>query len=110
MAIWPPRSSIARSSVVPERPQATMNGKGAGRLLTDANASSRGRCYSRAAVAHRILYLVDSLGTGGAERGLTLTVRHLDRAKIEPEVAYLWEPSPLRRELEAAGAKVHAIG
>jgi glycosyltransferase involved in cell wall biosynthesis len=95
---------------VPERPHATMNGKGAGGLLTDANASSRDRCYSRAAVAHRILYLVDSLGTGGAERGLTLTVRHLDRGKIEPEVAYLWEPSPLRADLEAAGATVHALG
>jgi glycosyltransferase involved in cell wall biosynthesis len=61
-------------------------------------------------VAHRVLYLVDSLGTGGAERGLTLTVRHLDRAKVEPEVAYLWEPSPLRQDLEAAGARVHRIG
>ena len=95
---------------MPERPQATMNGKDAGRLLTDANASSRDRCYSPAAVVHRILYLVDSLGTGGAERGLTLTVRHLDRAKIEPEVAYLWEPSPLRADLEAAGVRVHRIG
>jgi glycosyltransferase involved in cell wall biosynthesis len=79
-------------------------------LVIVPNASSRGRCYSRAAVAHRVLYLVDSLGTGGAERGLTLTVRHLDRAKIEPEVAYLWEPSPLRADLEAAGARVHRIG
>ena len=61
-------------------------------------------------MAHRVLYLVDSLGTGGAERGLTLTVRHLDRAKFEPEVAYLWEPSPLRADLEAAGARVHRIG
>jgi glycosyltransferase involved in cell wall biosynthesis len=61
-------------------------------------------------VAHRVLYLVDSLGTGGAERGLTLTIRHLDRATIEPEVAYLWEPSPLRADLEAAGARVHRIG
>jgi glycosyltransferase involved in cell wall biosynthesis len=61
-------------------------------------------------VAHRVLYLVDSLGTGGAERGLTLTVRHLDRTKVEPEVAYLWEPSPLRADLESAGARVHLIG
>ena len=97
---------------MPERPHATMNGKGRTRspLVIVPNASSRGHCYSRAAVAHRVLYLVDSLGTGGAERGLTLTIRHLDRAKIEPEVAYLWEPSPLRADLEAAGARVHRIG
>ena len=74
------------------------------------NASSRDRCYSPAAVAHRVLYLVDSLGMGGAERGLALTIRHLDRSKVEPEVAYLWDPSPLRTELEAAGARVHRIG
>jgi glycosyltransferase involved in cell wall biosynthesis len=61
-------------------------------------------------VAHRVLYLVDSLETGGAERGLTLTVRHLDRTKVDPEVAYLWEPSPLRADLEAAGARIHGIG
>jgi glycosyltransferase involved in cell wall biosynthesis len=61
-------------------------------------------------VAHRVLYLIDSLGIGGAERGLALTVRHLDRARVEPEVAYLWEPSTLRPEIEAAGARVHGIG
>lgn len=61
-------------------------------------------------MAHRVLYLVDSLGTGGAERGLTLTIRHLDRSKVEPEVAYLWDPSPLRAGLESAGVRVHRIG
>lgn len=61
-------------------------------------------------MAHRVLYLVDSLGTGGAERGLTLTVRHLDPARVEAEVAYLWDPAPLRADLEAAGARVHRIG
>ncbi len=93
-----------------------MNGKGSAKswtgapLVIGANASSRDRCYSRAAVAHRVLYLVDSLGTGGAEQGLTLTVRHLDRTRVEPEVAYLWEPSPLRAEIEAAGVRVHRVG
>ena len=61
-------------------------------------------------MAHRVLYLVDSLGTGGAERGLTLTIRHLDRSKIEPEGAHLWDPSSLRADLEDAGAPVHRIG
>ena len=61
-------------------------------------------------MAHRVLYLVDSLGTGGAERGLTLTIRHLDPARVQAEVAYLWDPAPLRADLEAAGARVHRIG
>ena len=61
-------------------------------------------------MARRVLYLVDSLGTGGAERGLVLTARHLDRSRIEPEVAYLWDPSPLRADLEAAEVRVHRIG
>src|SRR4051794_728255 len=113
MAISPPRSSIARSSVVPERPHATMNGNGSDTgapLVIAPNASSRDRCYSPAAVAHRVLYLVDSLGTGGAEHGLVLTVRHLDRTVVEPEVAFLWDPSPVRAEIEAAGVPVHRIG
>jgi glycosyltransferase involved in cell wall biosynthesis len=90
-----------------------MNGKGSdtgARLIIAPNASSRDRCYSRAAVAHRVLYLVDSLGTGGAEHGLVLTVRHLDRTRVEPEVAFLWDPARLRAEIEAAGVRVHRIG
>ena len=61
------------------------------------------------AVAHRVLYLIDSLGMGGAERGLTLTVRHLDRAKVEPEVAFLWAPDTLAAEIEATGVTVHRL-
>jgi glycosyltransferase involved in cell wall biosynthesis len=61
-------------------------------------------------VAHRILYLIDGLAMGGAERGLVLTLRHLDRTRFEPEVAYLWGPAPLRQDLEAMGVRVHEIG
>jgi glycosyltransferase involved in cell wall biosynthesis len=61
------------------------------------------------AVAHRVLYLIDSLGMGGAERGLTLTVRHLDRAKVAPEVAFLWGPDTLAGEIEAAGVRIHRL-
>ena len=43
-------------------------------------------------VAHRVLYVVDSLGLGGAERGLVLTLRHLDPERVRPEVAMLWDP------------------
>ena len=53
---------------------------------------------------------MDSLGTGGAERGLTLTLRHLDPTKVEAEVAYLWDPAPLRADIEATGVRVHRIG
>jgi glycosyltransferase involved in cell wall biosynthesis len=61
-------------------------------------------------VAHRILYLIDGLAMGGAERGLVLTLRHLDRTRFEPEVAYLWGPAPLRADLEELGVPVTEIG
>jgi len=61
-------------------------------------------------VAKRILYLIDGLAMGGAERGLVLTLRHLDRTRFEPEVAYLWPPAPLRVEIEALGIPVYEIG
>ena len=58
----------------------------------------------------RILYLIDGLAMGGAERGLVLTLRHLDRSRFAPEVAYLWDPAPLRPEIEALGIPVHFMG
>jgi glycosyltransferase involved in cell wall biosynthesis len=61
-------------------------------------------------VATRILYLIDGLAMGGAERGLVLSLRHLDRTRFEPEVAYLWPPAPLRVEIESMGIPVHEIG
>src|SRR5256885_12116159 len=47
---------------------------------------------------------------GGAERGLTLTIRHLDRARVTPEVAFLWGPDTLAGDIEAAGVTVHRVG
>jgi glycosyltransferase involved in cell wall biosynthesis len=61
-------------------------------------------------VARRILYLIDGLAMGGAERGLVLTLRHLDRSRYEPEVAYLWGPAPLRVDIESLGVPVTEIG
>ncbi|MCA1727201.1 MAG: glycosyltransferase [Actinobacteria bacterium] len=61
-------------------------------------------------MARRILYLIDGLAMGGAERGLVLTLRHLDRSRYEPEVAYLWGPAPLRADLEELGVPVHHVG
>jgi hypothetical protein len=56
-----------------------------------------------------VLYVVDSLGMGGAERGLVLTLRHLDRTRLEPEVAMLWEPDTLARDIEQLGIRVHRL-
>ena len=67
-------------------------------------------CYARSAVARRVLYLIDSLGMGGAERGLVLTLKFLDRERYEPEVAFLWEPDLLASEIEALGVRVHRLG
>ncbi|MEA2550429.1 MAG: hypothetical protein QOE25_198, partial [Actinomycetota bacterium] len=61
-------------------------------------------------MAYRVLYLIDSLGMGGAERGLALTVRHLDRSEIEPEVAALSGPYDNARAISDAGVPVHRLG
>ncbi|MEA2581535.1 MAG: hypothetical protein QOE83_2427 [Actinomycetota bacterium] len=61
-------------------------------------------------MAYRVLYLIDSLGMGGAERGLALTVRHLDRSLIEPEVASLWGPDDNAGAIQEAGVPLHRVG
>jgi glycosyltransferase involved in cell wall biosynthesis len=61
-------------------------------------------------VPRRVLYLIDGLAMGGAERGLALTLRHLDRTRFDPEVAYLWGPAPLRPDIEALGVPVTELG
>jgi glycosyltransferase involved in cell wall biosynthesis len=60
-------------------------------------------------VAHRVLYVVDSLGLGGAERGLVLTLRHLDPERVRAEVATLWQPDTLAAEITALGIEVHRL-
>jgi glycosyltransferase involved in cell wall biosynthesis len=60
-------------------------------------------------VAHRVLYVVDSLGLGGAERGLVLTLRHLDPERVRPEVAMLWDPDTLASEISALGIPLHRL-
>ncbi|MEX0832548.1 MAG: glycosyltransferase [Actinomycetota bacterium] len=61
-------------------------------------------------MTRKILYLIDSLGTGGAERGLALTLRYLDRRRFEPEVAYLWPPSGGAEAIRGMGITVHYLG
>src|SRR3990170_3009230 len=58
----------------------------------------------------RILYVSDSLGMGGAEQGLVLTLRHLDRERFRPEVAVLFPPETLATDIEALGVPVHRLG
>lgn len=57
----------------------------------------------------RILYLIDGLGMGGAERGLVLSLLHLDRSRFEPEVAILGRDHTLAPELRKAGIPIHAL-
>jgi glycosyltransferase involved in cell wall biosynthesis len=57
----------------------------------------------------RVLYLIDSLGPGGAQRQLVTLVRSLDRTLVAPEVAVYHPLSHFRPELDAAGVPVHLL-
>lgn len=57
----------------------------------------------------RVLYLIDSLGPGGAQRQLVTLVLSLDRALVAPEVAVYHPMSRFRPELDAAGVRVHVL-
>jgi len=60
-------------------------------------------------VTVRVLYLIDSLGVGGAERGLVLNLLHLDRTRFEPEVAILGTNMTLAPELQRAHFPIHQL-
>ncbi len=57
----------------------------------------------------RILYLIDSLEAGGAERSLAAMAPHFRSRGVELEVGYLYERPGLSAELEAAGATLHPL-
>jgi len=64
----------------------------------------------------RILYVIESLGRGGAERALVNLLPALQARGIECEVAVLWSevavlgsPYPLASELEKRGIQVHYL-
>lgn len=57
----------------------------------------------------RVLYLIDSLGPGGAQRQLVTLVRALDRSLVEPEVAVYHDMDHFRPELVSAGVPVHLL-
>ena len=58
----------------------------------------------------RILYVIDSLGSGGAQRQLVTLINGLDRSKVVPEVAVYHPHAHFRPELERTGTTVHQLG
>ena len=59
----------------------------------------------------RVLVLIKGLGRGGAEQLAVGTLRHLDPARMECEVAYLLPgKDALADEVRAMGIKVHCLG
>ncbi|MFH1690026.1 MAG: glycosyltransferase [Candidatus Eisenbacteria bacterium] len=57
-----------------------------------------------------VLYLIHTLGQGGAQRQLVTLVNALDRTRIRPEVAFYYDLDLLRPELERTGTPVHVLG
>jgi glycosyltransferase involved in cell wall biosynthesis len=58
----------------------------------------------------RVLQVIPSLDRAGAEKQMSLLVRHLDRNRFEPYVAVLTRSGPLEAELRAAGIPVYLVG
>jgi glycosyltransferase involved in cell wall biosynthesis len=58
----------------------------------------------------RILFLINSLDAGGAERQLALTVAALDRSKFEPIVATLFQGGLFLEEVQRAGVQTRDLG
>jgi len=58
----------------------------------------------------RVLYVIDSLSSGGAQRQLVSLVTSVDRSVVEPEVAVYHDLDHYRPDLEEAGVPVHRIG
>jgi glycosyltransferase involved in cell wall biosynthesis len=57
----------------------------------------------------RVLYVIDSLAAGGAERSLAaLAPRYRDRG-VDLEVAYLHDRSGVEDDLREAGARLHSL-
>jgi glycosyltransferase involved in cell wall biosynthesis len=57
----------------------------------------------------RVLNFITELNIGGAERLLAAVLPHLDRAKVEPQVACLHGDAPLAALLEKTGIRVHHL-
>jgi glycosyltransferase involved in cell wall biosynthesis len=58
----------------------------------------------------RILFLTNTLGTGGAERQIALTVANLDPARFEPIVCCLFLGGAYLEEIRSSGVEALALG
>lgn len=58
----------------------------------------------------RVLYLIHTLGQGGAQRQLVTLVNALDRELVSPEVAYYFGLDLFRPDLEKSATPVHVLG
>ncbi|WP_094549493.1 glycosyltransferase family 4 protein [Petroclostridium xylanilyticum] len=55
----------------------------------------------------KILYLINSLGLGGAENLLVTTLKHLDRKRFQVDVCCLRRSEPLKQEIENMNIKIY---
>ncbi len=58
----------------------------------------------------RILYVIDKMGTGGAQRHVNVLMRKLDRTVFEPELCCLISGGVFSDELRAQGFAVEVLG
>ncbi len=58
----------------------------------------------------RLLQIIPTLDRAGAEKQMSLLVRHLDPSRFEPHVCVLTRSGPLEGELRAAGIPLHLVG
>lgn len=61
-------------------------------------------------MSYRVVHVIPTLDRAGAEKQLSLLVRHLDRRRFEPHVCVLTRTGPLEGELRGAGIPVHIVG
>jgi glycosyltransferase involved in cell wall biosynthesis len=57
----------------------------------------------------KICHIIPTLVQGGAEKQMSLLVRHLNRKDFEPHVVVLTHSGPIEDELRAAGVPLHFI-
>jgi starch synthase (maltosyl-transferring) len=83
------------------------------RTRTDPTPTGKHMCCEQGRGAPvtplRVLYLIDSLGSGGAQRQLVTLVKSLDRTLVTPEVAVYHPLYHFRPELDDAGVPVHLL-
>ena len=60
-------------------------------------------------VVSKILYIIDTLEVGGAERSLLEIVRRLDRRRFKPVVCHVYRGDTLQTEFEDAGTSVISL-